>query len=274
MKPIASVLKKRPNWRFKFNHAERNLGTYTDAFMNSSSKSRAQTMRLALVSMALRRERRPNSGLGSETPVPNSGYFGLKMHRRIGNPIKARLMKWRVQGWAFFLIAITVLGLNESLSRGAEISTQSSLNDGYSQFYDFCNEESQLSLLLWFKTATPAISDYAKRISSTAKNDMALMKKLATSDGALKLDKVSLSGFEIEVRKSMADDRKQQLIWGSSGKSFSHAVEMTQSEATNYGMHVAKVLAESEPNAERARTMHHIYEEWVALHAEAYELSR
>ena len=67
------------------------------------------------------------------------------------------------------------------------------------------------------------------------------------SDSSLRLDKVSLPGFEIEVRKSMADDRKQQLIWNASGAAFAQAVCMTQSETTNYGLHVAKVLSESEP---------------------------
>ncbi len=186
-----------------------------------------------------------------------------------------RLMRLRAQGWILFLVAASIWGFTSGVSRATESEVApSSLNDGYSIFYDFCDQESQLSLLLWFKTATPKISNYAKQISSTAKDDMAVLKKIGLSDGALRLDKVSLPSFEIEVRKSMADDRKRQLIWGSSGDSFSHAIGMTQCETTNYGMHVAKVLAESEPNPDRARTMRHIYEEWLALHAKAYELSR
>ncbi len=164
-----------------------------------------------------------------------------------------------------------------SMSSGlsfASDATQSSLNDGYSLFYDFCDQESQLSLLLWIKTATPQVSDYTKRVSKTAKDDMAVLKKFSASNRALKLDKVSLPRFEIEVRKSMADARKHEVIWGNSGETFSRAVGMTQSEAINYGMHVAKQLAESEPNPERARAMQQMYETWLALHAEAYQLSR
>jgi hypothetical protein len=168
-----------------------------------------------------------------------------------------------------------LLGIGGGVMRAAESdATQSSLNDGYSLFYDFCNQESQLSLLLWIKTATPGISDYARRISSTANDDMAILKKFGVSDPELLLDKVSLPSFEVDVRKSMADDRKQQLIWGSSGAAFSQALSMTQSEVTNYGMHVAKVLAESEPNPDRAHAMRQIYEKWLALHLEAYQLNR
>jgi hypothetical protein len=90
----------------------------------------------------------------------------------------------------------------------------------------------------------------------------------------LQLNKVSLPSFEIDVRTSMANDRKQQLIWGTSGSAFAQALVMTQSETTNYGLHVAKVLSETEPDSDRARAMRHIYDKWLALHDEAYQLSR
>ena len=103
---------------------------------------------------------------------------------------------------------------------------------------------------------------------------MAILKKFGVNDSGLRLDKVSLPSFELDVRKSMADDRKQQLIWGSSGAAFAQAVRMTQSEVTNYGLHVAKVLSEMEPDPDRALAMRHIFEKWSALHAKAYQLSR
>ena len=160
-------------------------------------------------------------------------------------------------------------------SQAAEAkASQSTLNDGYSLFYDFCKQESQLSLLLWVKTMPPNISDYAKQISSTATDDMAILKVMGVKDSSLRLDKVSLPSFEISVRQSMADDRKQQLLWGSSGAPFVQALTMTQSETTNYGLHVAKILSETEPDPDRARAMRHMYDRWLALHAEAYRLSR
>jgi hypothetical protein len=173
------------------------------------------------------------------------------------------------------VLAATLFGIAGGWSQAADVKgSQSSLNDGYSLFYDFCNQESQLSLLLWIKSAPPDIADYATRISATAKDDMAILKKFGISNTALRLDKISLPGFEIDVRQSMADDRKTQLIWGSSGAAFAQAVRMTQSEATNYGLHVAKILAEQEPNPARAQAMRNIFDKWTALHVEAYKLSR
>ncbi len=174
------------------------------------------------------------------------------------------------------LMFVLVLMAAGSLpSRAAESkASQATLNDGYSLFYDFCSQESQLSLLLWIKTTPPDIADYAKRISSTAKDDMAILTKFGADDRALRLNKVSLPGFELEARKSMADDRKQQLIWGTSGAGFAQAVRLTQSEVTNYGLHVAKVLAEMEPDPARARVMQGIYLKWSALHTEAYRLGK
>ena len=97
---------------------------------------------------------------------------------------------------------------------------------------------------------------------------------MGVGDGSLRLDRVSLPSFEINVRQSMADDRKQQLLWGSSGAAFAQALTMTQSETTNYGLHVAKVLSETEPDPDRARAIRHMYDQWLALHVEAYRLSR
>jgi len=152
-------------------------------------------------------------------------------------------------------------------------ANQSTLNDGYSLFYDFCKQESQISLLLWVKSMPPGISDYAKRIASTATDDAAILKAMGVKDSSLRLDKVSLPSFELSVRQSMADDRKQQLLWGSSGALFTQALIMTQSETTNYGLHVAKVLSETEPDPDRARALRSMYTQWLALHAEAYRLN-
>ncbi len=181
----------------------------------------------------------------------------------------------RISFRRWLLVFVAAIVLCGGPLRAAESNAgQASLNDGYSLFYDFCNQESQLSYLLWIKTTPPDIADYAKRISETAKDDMAILKKFGVSDSALRLDKVSLPSFEIDVRKSMADDRKQQLIWKSSGAAFAQAIAMTQSEVTNYGSHVAKILAATEPDADRARAMQKICDKWTALHVEAYKLAK
>lgn len=153
-------------------------------------------------------------------------------------------------------------------------SNQSSLNDGYSLFYDFCKQESQLSLLRLVKTMPPNISDYARQISSTAEANMAILKAMGAKDNSLRLDKVSLPSFEIDVRQSMAVDRKQQLLWGSSGAAFAQALTMTQCEVTDYGLHLAKVLSETEPDSHRAHALRQMYAQWLALHVEAYRLNR
>jgi hypothetical protein len=175
-----------------------------------------------------------------------------------------------------FLLAGAVFLLIGHVSLRADdaIVNRSTLDDGYSQFYDFCKQESQLSLLRWVKTMPPGISDYAKQISSTAKDNMAILEGMRIGDSSLRLNKVSLPSFEINVRKSMADDRKQQLLWGSSGAAFAQALTMTQCEVTDYGLHVAKVLSETEPDRDRAHALRQMYDQWLALHAEAYRLNR
>ena len=183
-------------------------------------------------------------------------------------------MKYLSPFIAPLILGTLILTSTKSADAAPSVTSQAALNDGYSLFYDFCDQESQLSLLLWIKTTPPNVADYAKRVSSTAKDDMAILKKFGVEDSDLHLDKVSLPPFEVEVRKSMAADRKQQLVWGSSGVGFAKAVHMTQSEATNYGLHVARILAETEPDPDRARAMRHICDKWTALHADAYRMGR
>jgi hypothetical protein len=177
--------------------------------------------------------------------------------------------------WSFLFAGVIFLIVGHTSSRADEPkANQSTLNDGYSLFYDFCKQESQLSLLRWVKTMPPGISDYARQISSTAEADMAVLKAMGVADNSLRLDKVSLPSFEINVRQSMADDRKQQLLWGSSGAAFAQALTLTQCEVTNYGLHVAKVLSETEPDRDRAHALRRMYDQWLALHVEAYRLNR
>jgi hypothetical protein len=172
------------------------------------------------------------------------------------------------------LAAMALLGAAVPAHAAGNPEDQSSLNDGYSTFYHFCDQESKLGLLFWIKTAPPKIADYARRISATAKDDMATLKQFGAADPAMRLNKVSLPSFERSVRESMDTDRNQQLLWGSSGAGFTQAVCLTQSEATNYGLHVAKILAATDPDPNRARAMKRIFDKWTALHAEAYSLDR
>src|SRR5271156_6355512 len=86
--------------------------------------------------------------------------------------------------WRSFLFVVAIfLVIGPISTRGDEPKAdQSTLNDGYSLFYDFCKQESQLSLLRWVKTMPPGISDYAKQISSTAEADMAVLKRMGVVD--------------------------------------------------------------------------------------------
>jgi hypothetical protein len=171
------------------------------------------------------------------------------------------------------LFAVLSLSLLEAVGvatcAAKENSNQAALDDGYSLFYDFCNQESQVAYLRWIKTMPPDIANFAKEISDTATSDMATLKKFGVV-----VDKVSLPPFELAVRKSMADDRKQQLVWDNSGGKFAVAMAMVQAEVTNYGLHVAKTLAEKETDPDRARAMRKMCEAWTKLHLEAYRLAR
>jgi hypothetical protein len=194
-----------------------------------------------------------------------------ELGRYYGSMAFEYLHSWRV---LIFAAAVLLIAGHTSLRADAPKADQSTLNDGYSLFYDFCKQESQVSLLRWIKTMPPGISDYARQVSTTAKANMAILEEMGVHDRSLRLDKAPLPSFEMNVRQSMADDRKQQLLWGSSGAAFAQAVTMTQGEVTDYGLHVAKVLSETEPDRDRAHALRQMYNQWLALHVEAYRLNR
>lgn len=173
---------------------------------------------------------------------------------------------------SFHLLLIAALIAAASYPASAADAGRASLNDGYSQFYNFCEQESHLSLLLWIKKSPADVSAFATRVSDTAKEDMDILKQFSANDSRLRLDKISLSSFETSVRSSMDADRQKSLIWDNSGAGFAKAMHMTQTEATNYGLHVAKVLSETETNPVRARAMKAIFVRWTALHEQAYAL--
>jgi hypothetical protein len=172
------------------------------------------------------------------------------------------------------VLAGMVAGIGGMRVNAQTESNRQSLNDGYSQFYHFCDQEKDLSLLTYIKTTAPEIADYQREISSTARDDMAILTKFAAEDKGVRLNKVSLSGFEQDVRTSMDEDRNRELLLNTSGAAYGKAVLMTQSEATNYGLHVAKVLSQREPNPDRAKAMNRIFMRWSRLHAEAYKLNQ
>lgn len=151
---------------------------------------------------------------------------------------------------------------------------QDKLNGGYYLLHHLCENESNLPLLLAVKHAPPDIVDYADKISKTAKESLIVLNRMQEGDRHLKFDKNPLPSIEQDVRESIHDDKQHQLLFGTTGSEFVHALLVSQVEASTYALNLAKVLADQEKDSDRVAMLQRISAKWLALRDESYHLLR
>ena len=115
------------------------------------------------------------------------------------------------------------------------------------------------------------VADYIKRVSKTAKEALDWIGRTEEGDPALKLEENPLPKFEQEVRSSISDDKQHILLFGTTKTAFARALLRSQIEASNYIMHITKVLAEKDPG--REGKLMKISNQWRRLRDEGVRLS-
>ena len=146
------------------------------------------------------------------------------------------------------------------------------LNNGYSLLYGLCDQEKQVEMILIVKTTPKDVADFVHQVSQTAKHNAALLEDLQDRDKAIRFDQKGLPQFELDTRDSIKDDKQHMLLFGTTDKAFARALLVTQTEAGTYGMNLAKVLADAEPNPHRAAVLQKISASWEKLRDKAYRL--
>jgi gas vesicle protein len=146
------------------------------------------------------------------------------------------------------------------------------LNNGYSLLHDLCDQEKSLDMILIVKTTPKDVADFAHEVSKAAKEDLDQLEDLQDHDKAIRFDQKALPQFELDTRASIKDDKQHMLLFGTTDKNFARALLVTQIEAGGYGMNLAKVLADAEPNAHRAAVAQKISARWEKIRDKAYRL--
>jgi hypothetical protein len=161
--------------------------------------------------------------------------------------------------------------LSEFQVRGNEASErQDNLNGGYYLLHHLCNDESQLPMLAAIKSTPPEIVIYVDRIAKMAKASAATLDGMHDRHPAIRFDKNPLPPFERDVRESISDEKQHQLVLGTSGAAFVHALLLSQIEASTYALNIAKVLADQEKDPKRIIALKHIQEQWKLIQDEGY----
>ena len=146
------------------------------------------------------------------------------------------------------------------------------ITNGYSLLYKLCDQEKPVDMILIVKTTPKEIADYLHEVSKSAKEDLSLLDDLHDRDHAVRFNDPGLPQFEEDTRDSIRDDKQHLLLFGTKDSAFVRALLITQIEAGTYGMNLAKVLADAEPNAKRAAVVRKISQRWEKIRDRAYAL--
>ena len=180
--------------------------------------------------------------------------------------------------WVFRLATISLVGffmLGTALVRAGEKSAQmEKLNGGYFLLHQLCVDEDKLPLLLVVKHVSPDIEDFADSVSRQAKDSLTVLDGFEDRDSSIRFDKNPLPQIEQDVRDSIKADKQHQLLFGTSNSEFERALLVSQIEATTYAAHLAGMLSEQERSPSRAKSLHHLSDQWLLVRKEAYRLLR
>jgi hypothetical protein len=174
-------------------------------------------------------------------------------------------MKFLLLGAVFSLFLFTV-------SANASQDQKVYLTNGYGLLHHLCEQEEPLDMILIVKTAPKDVADFAHEVSRAAHANAALLEDLQDHDKSLRFDQPGLPQFEEDTRTSIRADKQHMLLFGTTNAAFARALLVTQIEAGTYGMNLAKVLADAEPDARRAAVVRKVSASFEKIRDKAYRL--
>src|SRR5579871_1396179 len=144
-----------------------------------------------------------------------------------------------------FLVGAAAAFILLSLSARADDAKAPYLANGYGLLYKLCNDEKPVEMILMVKTTPPEIGDFLHQVSKSASADLDDLNRLHDESSAVRFGDRGLPQFEIDTRNSIREDKQHMLLFGTKGNEFVRTLLVTQIEASTYGMHLAKVLADA-----------------------------
>lgn len=137
-------------------------------------------------------------------------------------------------------------------------------NNALALLSDLMGDEKNVSKILIVKHNSNELGKLIKDISATAGNGAKMIDEFSKSAGGLDLKRLDLPPGEAAARKAISKT-KEHLLLSSKDAEFEFQLLLTQTEALNYGAHLAMVVADCETDANRTR-------EFLRLSAQLREL--
>ena len=125
-------------------------------------------------------------------------------------------------------------------------------NNALALLDNLLGDEKNVSKILVVKHNSDELGKLVDDISKTAGEGAKMVEAFAKTEPGLNLKAIELPAGETATRKAISKT-KEHLLLHSKDAEFEFQLLLTQTEALNYGAHLAMVVAENESQADRAR---------------------
>jgi hypothetical protein len=137
-------------------------------------------------------------------------------------------------------------------------------NNAASLLADLLVDEKNVSKILIIKSNSDELGKLVKAISKTAEDGKDELGALAKTDPTLNLHALQLPPGEMATRAAISKTYEHDLLLTPGGEKFELTLLLSQTNALNYGSHLAKVAADNSSSPEQGRKFHALE---VALNA-------
>ncbi|HEY4839738.1 MAG TPA: hypothetical protein VIH72_14075 [Candidatus Acidoferrales bacterium] len=128
-------------------------------------------------------------------------------------------------------------------------------NNAASLLADLFHEEKNVDKVLIIKHNSAAFGDLIKSISKTASDGEAKLEALAKDDKTLNLHALELPPGEKATREAISKTKEHEMLF-STGETFGLNLLLSQTDALDYGSHLAKIAAENSSSPEQEKEFH------------------
>jgi len=128
-------------------------------------------------------------------------------------------------------------------------------NNAASLLYDLLGSEKDVSKILIIRRRPARVTRVIKAISKTAGDGQDQLDALAHDDKTLNLHAIQLPPGETATRDAIRKTKEHELLlsWGAK---FDMNLLLSQTDALDYGSHLAKIAAENSTSPEQEREFH------------------
>jgi hypothetical protein len=128
-------------------------------------------------------------------------------------------------------------------------------NNAASLLTDLFHEEKNVDKILIIKHNSAAFGQLVKSISKTAADGENKLEELAKNDKTLNLHALELPPGEKATRAAISKTKEHEMLF-STGETFQLNLLLSQTDALDYGSHLAKIAAENSSSPEQQKEFH------------------